>query len=114
MLSEPAICVSEEEANHIIDGWCAAFHSEWSDPIGGVGDPDPTAHAAFVNYTKAVMMETRPFLMAFLDGARARILVGRGIFCFDLPGSRGKWIYLPDISNRLLVLPWKESEEVSQ
>ena len=108
MSSEVATTVSEEEANAIIAGWGATFHSEWTDPIGGVSDPDPVAHEAFVNYAKAVAMEKRPFLLPFLDGARARILVGRGIFCFDLPGNRGKWLEIPDIAERLAMLPWQE------
>lgn len=89
------------------------FYSEWSDPTGELVSPDSGRHEAFVTYARLVVAVLRPHLLPFLDGARARVLVGRGIFCFDLPAARDTWIEVEDVASRLQLLPWVDPDEVS-
>ncbi|MDM0007894.1 hypothetical protein QTI51_24615 [Variovorax sp. J22G73] len=88
------------------------FYSEWSDPTGALVLPDPQRHDEFVAYAKQVIAILRPHLLLFLAGGRARVLLGQGIFCFDLPAARGTWIEVEDVATRLKLLPWVEPNEV--
>ncbi|WP_062469192.1 hypothetical protein [Variovorax boronicumulans] len=88
-----------------------AFHSEWSDPIGGLVPADPRRHDAFVAYAKLVAGVLRPHLLPFLAGGRARVLIGPEMFSFDLPAARGTWISVPEIAACLQLLPWAEPDE---
>jgi hypothetical protein len=88
------------------------FHSEWSDPIGGIAPPDLERHEAYVAYAKLLAAELRPHLLPFLAGVEARILVSPGIFSFDLPSARGAWIEIPELAECLRLLPWAEPNEI--
>jgi len=102
-----AIPLSNEE---LLSEHVAGFHTEWSDPIGGLVPPDPWKHETFVAYAKLIAADHSPYLLSFLAGCKARVLVGLRIFCFDLP-FRGKWIDVPQIAERLQLLPWAEPDE---
>lgn len=91
----------------------AIFHSEWSDPIGGLLAPDLQRHEAFVAYAKLIIQARNPYLLAFLAGSRARVLVGPEIFSFDLPSARGTWIEMKEIATHLTLIPWAEPDEVA-
>jgi len=89
------------------------FYSEWNDPAGVLVSPDTERHEAFVSYARLIVAVLRPHLLPFLEGARARILIGRGIFCFDLPAARNAWIEVEDVASHLQLLPWVDPDEVS-
>lgn len=89
-----------------------AFHSEWSDPIGG-GVPDIVKHAAFVAYARLVAANTVPWLLPLLAESGARVLLGRGIFQFDLPSRPGEWCPVPQLEALLQLHPWADPGEPS-
>lgn len=89
-----------------------AFHSEWSDPVGD-DVPDIVKHAMFVIYVRQVAADVMPWLLGLLADSGARVLIGCGVFQFDLPSQPGKWTPIPQMESLLRLHPWADPGDMS-
>jgi hypothetical protein len=71
----------------------------------------PERHALFERYVRETATYWLPWLFPVLDSAGAMVLAGLHSFCVLLPDVPDLWIDIPEMSSRLILLPWGEPHE---
>lgn len=89
-----------------------AFFTEWNTPLHGA-EPDPERHAAYEALARDVANSAMPWLLPLLAECGAKVLAGPWIFSFALSSRPGVWLDVPEIADRLQLLPWAEATEVA-
>lgn len=93
----------------------AQLHTEWSTKTQpGRPANDVERHELFSKYARDVATEQMPWLFPLLDACNARVLAAPGLFCFTTPAHPGLWFDVPEMIQRLQLLPWATDDDLSQ
>lgn len=93
----------------------AELVTEWSITTPcPISDADQERHELFSTHTRKLAAREMPWLFPLLEASGAKILIGTGMFCFSLPGQPGVWFDVPEMMQRLHLLPWVAEDETKQ
>ncbi len=75
---------------------------------------DDERQVLFVRYAKEVADAEMPWLFPLLQSAGARVAAAVGLFCFHTEADPGVWHEIPELGNRLRLVPWVTEDDIRQ
>ena len=93
----------------------AQLHTEWlaNTPLGRPAN-DLERHELFAKYARQVADQHMPWLFPLLDACNAKVIASPGTFCFTTHATPGIWLDVPEMIQRLLMVPWALDNETPQ
>lgn len=93
----------------------AQLSTAWS---CGTVDDEPEIlqeqHETFSTYVRGVADAELPWLFPLLDAANARVLAFPGAFSFNLDSHGNHWFEVPEVANRIRLIPWATEHDIPQ
>lgn len=90
----------------------AQLHTQWSasTPPGKPAN-DIERHELFAKYARGVADQHMPWLFYLLDSCNASVLASPGTFCFSTYNNPTVWLDVPEMIERLRLVPWVIEDE---
>ncbi len=71
-------------------------------------------HALFGRLALEVLYSRMPWLAQLLDRVNGQVLAAPGRFFIAAPAGSENWIEIPELSERICLVPWAEPDETPQ
>ena len=90
----------------------AQVYTKWSTTIPPRKPAnDIERHELFTKYAREVADQQMPWLFPLLDACNALVIASPGTFCFNTHTTPGVWLDVPEMIQRLRMVPWATDDE---